>query len=56
MQIVSVKNDGTVTVEMTAKEAEAVRDDLDYIPFSKVSPSGAKLCNLIEALYGKAPS
>jgi hypothetical protein len=42
-----------VTVEMDASEAKAVRDDLDFIPFSKVSPSGAKLCNLLEALYGR---
>lgn len=53
MRIVSIDKDSTVTVEMTAREAEAVRDDLDYIPFSKVSPSGAKLCNLLEALYGR---
>ena len=53
MRIVSINKDGTVTVEMTAQEAEAVQDDLDHIPFDKVSPSGAKLCNLLEAPYGK---
>ncbi|MDH6610292.1 hypothetical protein M2164_005927 [Streptomyces sp. SAI-208] len=53
MEIVSYDKDGNVTVKMSAAEAREVISDLDWIPFSMVSPSGAKLCNLLEALHGK---
>lgn len=53
MQIVSIKSDGTVVVEMDAREVRGVYDDLNYIPFSKITPSGAKLWALIEAIVGR---
>jgi hypothetical protein len=48
MQIVSIKQDGTVTVEMTAREAAEVRADLGYIPFTLVTKSGDQLHSLLE--------
>jgi hypothetical protein len=48
MQIVTMKADGTITVEMTAAEAQEVRDDLGRQPASKVSRSGDQLHSLLE--------
>ncbi|MFD4547311.1 hypothetical protein [Streptomyces sp. NPDC058466] len=48
MKIVSIKNDGTVTVEMSAQEAADVRADLGYIPFTLVTKSGNQLHSLLE--------
>jgi hypothetical protein len=48
MEIVSLKSDGTVVVEMSAKEAAEVRADLGAIPFTKVTPSGNKLHSFLE--------
>ncbi|GFE20100.1 hypothetical protein [Streptomyces nigrescens] len=48
MEIVSIKPDGTVVVEMSAKEAAEVRDDLGAIPYTKVTGSGDKLHSLLE--------
>ena len=48
MQIVTMKADGTITVEMTAKEAAEVRDDLGQQPASKVRRSGDQLHSLLE--------
>jgi hypothetical protein len=48
MQIVTIKDDGTVVIEMSAVEAKEVRDDLGYIPFTKVTKSGDKLHSLLE--------
>ncbi|MFF8100217.1 hypothetical protein ACF07S_10635 [Streptomyces sp. NPDC016640] len=48
MEIVSIGNDGIVTVKMTAQEAAAVRDDLGQIWASKVSQPGDKLHSLLE--------
>lgn len=48
MEIVSIKEDGTVVVEMSAAEAKDVRDDLGYIPFMLVTKSGDQLHSLLE--------
>ncbi|MFI8351275.1 hypothetical protein [Streptomyces sp. NPDC085596] len=48
MEIVSIENDGTVTVKMAAQEAKEVRSDLGYIPFTLVTKSGDKLHSLLE--------
>lgn len=40
----------TVTVNLTAEEAEAVRDDLGAIWASKVSAAGDKLHSLLESV------
>jgi hypothetical protein len=48
MQIVTMKADGTVTVEMTAQEAAEVRADLGRQPARKVSRSGDQLHSLLE--------
>jgi hypothetical protein len=55
MQIVTMKADGTVTIEMTAAETKDVRDDLGRQPASKVSRSGDQLHSLLEwATPGRA--
>ncbi|MFF4791852.1 hypothetical protein ACFY2M_19285 [Streptomyces sp. NPDC001276] len=48
MQIVSIKADGTVVVEMAAQEAAEVRADLGGIPFTLVTKSGDQLHSLLE--------
>lgn len=48
MKIVTLKNDGTVTVEMSSQEAAAVRDDLGEIWANKISQSGDQLHSLLE--------
>lgn len=48
MQIVSIKPDGTVVVEMSAEEAAQVRDDLGNIWTNEVSQAGDKLHSLLE--------
>ncbi|MFF7837569.1 hypothetical protein ACFZC6_01845 [Streptomyces ossamyceticus] len=48
MEIVSIANDGTVTVKMTAQEAAAVRDDLGQIWADRVSQPSDKLHSLLE--------
>lgn len=53
MQIVSIKPDGTVVVEMDPREVRDVHDDLVYIPFTKITPAGAKLWALLEAIVGR---
>lgn len=53
MQIVSWKEDGTVVVEMSAREVKDVYDDLNYIPFNHVTPSGSKLWALLEKIVGR---
>lgn len=53
MEIVGIDKDGTVTVKMSAREAKAVYNDLDHIPFSHITPPGAKLCELLEAVVGR---
>lgn len=48
MRILSIKADGTVTVEMTAAEAKEVRDDLGQTWANKVSQPGDQLHSLLE--------
>ncbi|KIZ16882.1 hypothetical protein [Streptomyces natalensis] len=48
MEIVSMKHDGTVVVELSAEEARGVRDDLGAIPHTQVSGSGDQLHSLLE--------
>lgn len=48
MQLVSITTDGTVTVQMSAQDAAAVRDDLGAIWANKVSQPGDKLHSLLE--------
>lgn len=48
MEIVDLKNDGTVTVKMTAAEAKEVREDLGETSSGKISRSGDQLHSLLE--------
>lgn len=53
MEIVSIDKNGNVVVKMTARETKDVYDDLNYIPFSHITPPGAKLWALLEKLVGR---
>ncbi|MFF2852670.1 hypothetical protein ACFVT5_41215 [Streptomyces sp. NPDC058001] len=53
MQIIRVAEDGAVTIEIAAREVKDVYDDLNYLPFSHITPSGAKLWELLEKIVGR---
>lgn len=53
MEIVSIDKDGNVTVKMSGRETKDIYDDLNYIPFSHITPPGAKLWALLEKLVGR---
>jgi hypothetical protein len=48
VEIVSMRHDGTIVIELSAKEAKDVRDDLGAIPHTLVTGSGDKLHSLLE--------
>lgn len=48
MEIVDLKNDGTVVFKMTAAEAKEIRTDLGEIWSSEISKSGDQLHSLLE--------
>ncbi|WP_329143546.1 hypothetical protein OIU91_06215 [Streptomyces sp. NBC_01456] len=48
MEIVNMKHDGTIVVELSAQEAKDVRDDLGAIPHTLVTGSGDQLHSLLE--------
>jgi hypothetical protein len=48
MEIVTLDNDGTVTVRMTAQEAAAVRDDIGETWATRRSQPSDKLHSLLE--------
>ncbi|MFG3349536.1 hypothetical protein ACGF1Z_31320 [Streptomyces sp. NPDC048018] len=49
---IAITETGAIEVTFSPAEAEAIRDDLGGIPFTKVTPAGDKLHSLLEAVTG----
>jgi hypothetical protein len=50
MQVIKVADDGTVTIELTARDVKDVHQDLDGIPWPDLSLASQNLRRHLEAL------
>lgn len=54
MKVITIADNGTLTLELTAAEARQIRDDLGQTDVSTLSPAGDRLHGYLESIHGPA--